>query len=158
MEMRVGRAVGVVAMVGVASFAAAGAVGTQASCASTSGSNGGPDTPASAEGEAVPASASGWSPGKPGLAARRATAQAEIGEATRALEVAGTACDSACPSLDGLRLGVKHLCSVADTKEDVKVCKEARGLLGAAEAKLKPSCGTCAPHVDVEPDASDYLP
>jgi hypothetical protein len=97
----------------------------------------------------------GWKPGDPGLPARRASGQAEIAEAVRGLEAAGSTCSDACPSLLALRLGVTHLCGVTDTKYDFKVCVDNKKLLADAEAKLKSPCNSCAPEVE-KPDASDY--
>jgi hypothetical protein len=97
----------------------------------------------------------GWKPGEPGLPARRASGQAEIAEAVRGLEAAGSTCSDACPSLLALRLGVTHLCGVTDTKYDFKVCVDNKKLLADAEAKLKAPCNACAPEVE-KPDASDY--
>ncbi len=111
--------------------------------------------PGAAEATNVPANASGWMPGRPGLAARRATGQAEVGEARRTLRTVGEACGDACPALDALRAGVKHLCELDDTRDDQKLCKEFRLELLAEEARLKPSCGVCAPPAP-PPDASDF--
>ena len=102
--------------------------------------------------EAVPARSSGWDPGRPGFAARRATAQAEIGEATRTLETAGDACGDACPAMVELRRGVHNLCSVKDTRDDENVCKDYRTQLVAAEGHLRASCGACKPP---SPDADE---
>ena len=103
-----------------------------------------------------PVSTGPWMPGQPDLAARRATGMAEVGEARRALEVAGTACGDACPALASLRVGVGHLCSVADTKDDQKICKESRESLAASALRLKADCGACkgaaAPDADTDPD------
>jgi hypothetical protein len=127
-----------------------------ASCAAS-------DTPPAdnaATGYEAPGRASPWTPGQPGLAARRGTAQAEIGEALRALEVAGDACGSACPSLADLRAGVGHLCGVADTKDDDRMCKESRVTLLATETKVRASCGACKPapaDADTD-DAGDPVP
>jgi len=125
------------------------------SCADTTATGPTPETAPPSEGVPAPAGGTGWAPGKPGLPARRGAAQAEIAEATRGLEVAGAACGDACPLLVNYRLGVDHLCSVADTKDDAKVCHDNRKALKEAETKLAPSCGTCGPHVEA-PDASDY--
>jgi hypothetical protein len=128
-RVRVGGALGVVVVLVVASCAAS-------------------DTPPAdnaATGYEAPGRGSPYTPGQPGLAARRAAAQAEIGEALRALEVAGDACGSACPPLADLRVGVGHLCGVADTKDDDRMCKESRATLLATESKLRPSCGACKP-------------
>jgi hypothetical protein len=79
----------------------------------------------------------------PGYEAQRATGQAEIGEAARALETAGDACGLVCPALQSFRVGVRHRCQVAEMKEDEKVCKELRMDLVAREAHYRPTCGSC---------------
>jgi hypothetical protein len=100
-----------------------------------------------------PVVARGWAPGQPDLAARRATGQAEIGEALRALDVAGDACGSACPALADLRIGVAHMCALADTRDDEKICKESRARLLEIGTHIKATCGACKPAPD--PDADD---
>ncbi len=129
-----------------------------ASCADTSASGPAPGTAPPNDDPNLPGRALGWGPGQPGLQAQRATGQAEVGEALRVLETTGEACDVACPALLALRLGVKHLCTVTQTKDDAKLCKDVRGQLLATEKRLRPSCGTCAPPHDAGADASEFVP
>jgi hypothetical protein len=107
---------------------------------------------------AVPTGVSGFTPGQPGLGARRATGMAEVGEALRALETEGDACGSACPSLADLRVGVTHLCSVDDNKDDVTACKEARAQLVTAQTTLVKWCGGCKPPPDGGANDDDAEP
>jgi hypothetical protein len=131
------------------------AAGVGASCAED-GTTVPPGTPAN-EG-ALPASGNaGWSALKADLPAKRATAQAEIAEGVRNLATAGNSCSEACPAMLVYQLGVKHLCSVADTKDDARVCKDNKKALAAAELALKPSCGACGANAG-PPDASDDAP
>jgi len=95
------------------------------------------------------------STGPSDVAARRATAQAEIGEALRALTTAGNACDDACPALHELRKGVANLCSVNDNKDDVSFCKQVKQELADAERPVKKWCGACGPHQEIDADAGD---
>ena len=53
---------------------------------------------------------------------------------------------------------MKHLCTVTQTKDDAKLCKDVRGQLLATEKRLRPSCGTCAPPHDAGADASEFVP
>jgi len=129
-----------------------------AACATTTGSAPVPELAPVPDDPAVPARSSGWSPGQPGIAARRATGQAEVGEARRTLETTGDACGLACPALVALRLGASHLCSISDTKDDAKVCKEVRAEVTAVQARLKPSCGDCSPHGEPDAGADDPVP
>jgi hypothetical protein len=110
----------------------------------------------------VPARGSGWTPGIPAAEAQRATGQATIGEARRALDTAGESCSDACPALVMLRSGVATICRVAETKDDSKICRESRAELASNETRLRPSCGTCAPGGNSAPadsaDASEGPP
>ena len=137
-------------------FALLGGLAPNASCAPTTSGAQAPPAAPPADDPSVPATNSGWAPGRPGLAAQRASAQATVGEALRALQVTGDACGLACPVLGALRLGVTNVCSITDTKDDLKACHEARVQLASTEARLKPACGTCSPRVDA--DASTETP
>jgi len=108
--------------------------------------------PETATSSTDPVTTGPWMPGQPDFAARRASGQAEIGEALRALDVAGSACGDACPALATLRVGVVHLCGVADTKDDQKICKESRASLATSEARLRADCGACKPAPDADTD------
>jgi hypothetical protein len=99
-----------------------------------------------------------WSYGQPGLEARRATAQAEVGEAIRVIETSGDACTDACPALASLKAGVAHLCNIADNKDDEVACHEARARLTSAVPHVRAACGTCGPPGTTSDDGgySDY--
>jgi hypothetical protein len=90
------------------------------------------------------------------VTAQRAIGMAEVGEARRLLEMAGMTCDDACPPLLAMQAGVAHLCRIKESHDDVVLCRDVRAELAANEARLKPSCGTCGPHVesnDAGPDS-----
>ena len=123
------------------------------SCASTNANGAGADSPGPEDVTATAAQTAGFAPGMPGLEAKRATSQAEMGEALRELGNVGNACDLACPQLIRLRMGVKHMCGVSQITDDLRRCKEAKETLLTTETGLKPSCGTCAPHHDTTDDA-----
>jgi hypothetical protein len=149
-SLRTGASSGVVWLVGVGLAAAA-----YLACASTNGAAPDPSMPGT-ENDSRPAQVAGYAPGVPGFEARRATAQAEIGESLRKLDTAGDSCGLACPAVSSLRVGVRHRCAVSEMKEDDKICKEARKQLLEIETRLKPSCGLCAGVADAGlGDASD---
>jgi hypothetical protein len=131
-------------------------VGLFAACATTGGAGVTPDAPSNSEGDdSIPATTAGYLPGRPGIPARRATAHAEIGEARRAMEAAGSDCTEACPAIAQLRVGVAHTCDISSGKDDAKACREAKGRLQKAETELRSRCGECKP--PSEPDASDDI-
>jgi hypothetical protein len=116
-------------------------------CADTNAAAPDPSNPGT-ENDPRPAQVGGYAPGVPGFEARRATSQAEIGEAMRKLDQSGDACGLACPALRQLRVGVQRRCAVQEMTEDHKICKEQRAQLLAIETRLKGSCGTCVASAD----------
>ena len=109
----------------------------------------------SADDDNIPGRASGWAQAQAGLSARRATAQAELGEANRALRTAGDACADACLLLPALHAAVTHLCEIRDNHDDTARCKESRKAVTAAAAKVATACNACKPVVDDDTPTPD---
>ena len=85
----------------------------------------------------IPGHGSGWAQVQAELSTRRATAQAELGEATRAILATGGDCADSCAGVATLRAAVDRLCSIRDSRDDDVRCKEAKSTLATTDARVK---------------------